>query len=99
MPDEEISLDGWGSYDAAVYCASICAGERLASSNSKALNSDPQYIELPGLDAPASVQAGERSLEDEATSDVLMSRRLLLSMCAPTAILFNIPCEVCFILL
>ena len=31
---EEINLEGWECYDAAVHCASICAGQRTA----KALN-------------------------------------------------------------
>ena len=31
---EEINLEGWECYDAAVHCASICAGQRAA----KALN-------------------------------------------------------------
>ena len=31
---EEINLEGWNCYDAAVHCASICAGQRTA----KALN-------------------------------------------------------------
>ena len=31
---EEINLEGWDCYDAAVHCASICAGQRTA----KALN-------------------------------------------------------------
>ncbi|CAK0785414.1 hypothetical protein CVIRNUC_008623 [Coccomyxa viridis] len=33
-PGEEINLEGWDCYDAAVHCASICAGQRAT----KALN-------------------------------------------------------------
>ena len=34
LAGEEINLEGWDCYDAAVYCASICAGQRAT----KALN-------------------------------------------------------------
>ncbi len=28
---EEIDLEGWEAFDAAVHCAAICAGQRMAS--------------------------------------------------------------------
>ncbi len=41
---EEINLEGWDCYDAAVHCASICAGQRT----SKALNLDnPDVLRQP----------------------------------------------------
>lgn len=30
LAGEEINLEGWESFDAAVHCAAICAGQRMA---------------------------------------------------------------------
>lgn len=41
---EQISLDGWDCYDAVLFCASICAGQRVA----KALNlGTPDGLQQP----------------------------------------------------
>ena len=64
---EEINLEGWDCYDAAVHCASICAGQRavkaLNMASPEAIHPRTHVVLAPG--APSSVEPFQATEAEE----------------------------------
>lgn len=95
---EEINLEGWDCYDAAVHCASICAGQRAT----KALNVASPDVMHPcthvvlGPGAPSSQEPFQAPEAEEGLGCWKLLKATVSSMwcAAPCTIVWN-PCGNC----
>ena len=82
LAGEEINLEGWDCYDAAVHCASICAGQRgiqaLNVASPEAMHPRTHVVLAPG--APSSGEPFQATEAEEGLGCLRLLKATMSSM-------------------